>query len=191
MQDISVEQALSLIQSRQSIGHLIAPAPTAEQLEQAIAAALTAPDHHRLHPWRFIIIEGEQREAFGELISKSLAEDGETDQHQLDRVKLHPLRAPMILVCVMKYQPHPKVPAYEQILSCGAAIQNLLLVLEAQGFSSMWRSGAAAESAYLKRALGCSANDEIAGLVYIGTSPKQIAPRQPLHVADFLETWQS
>ena len=191
MQDITVEQALSLIQGRQSIGHLVEPAPTEEQLAQAISAALTAPDHHRLHPWRFIAIKGDQRVAFGELLSKSLAEDGETDQHQLDRVKNHPLRAPLLLICVMHYKPHHKVPAYEQILSCGAAIQNLLLVLETQGFSSMWRSGAVAESAGLKRALGCSANDEIAGLVYIGTSPKQIAPRQALNVSDFLETWHA
>lgn len=190
MQEITVEQAFNLINGRQSIGHLIEPAPTAIQLEQAIAAALTAPDHHRLRPWRFVVVQGEQREHFGHLLSQSLAEDGEIDLHQLDRIKQHPLRAPMILVCIMHYQPHVKVPAYEQVLSCGAAIQNLLLILQAQGFSTMWRSGAAAESASLKRALGCSANDEIAGLVYIGTSPKEIAPRQNLNVADFISHWQ-
>lgn len=191
MQEITVEQAFHLINRRQSIGHLIEPAPTAVQLEQAIAAALTAPDHHRIHPWRFVVVQGEQRENFGQLLSDSLAQDGERDQHQLERVKHHPLRAPMILICIMHYQPHTKVPAYEQILSCGAAIQNLLLVLQAQGYASMWRSGAVAESASLKRALGCSANDEIAGLVYIGTSPKDIAPRQPLAVADFLSEWRA
>ena len=191
MQDITVEQAFDLINHRQSIGHLIEPAPTASQLEQAIAAALTAPDHHRLHPWRFVVIQGEQREAFGHLLSESLAADGDMDPHQLERVKNHPLRAPMILVCIMQYRPHHKVPAYEQILSCGAGIQNLLLILQAQGYSSMWRSGAASESASLKRALGCSANDEIAGLVYIGTSPKEIAPRHPLNVADFLTEWKA
>ena len=190
MQKTTVEQALALITSRQSFGHLVAPAPSAAELEQAISAALTAPDHHRLHPWRFVVVEGEQRVAFGELLSSALAQDGETDPVQIERVKQHPLRAPMILLCIMKYQPHAKVPHYEQVLSCGAAIQNLLLVLEAQGYASMWRSGAAAESASLKRALGCSANDEIAGIVYIGTATKEIAPRQPLQISDFLTTWQ-
>ena len=190
MQTITVEQASAFITSRQSVGQLVAPAPSSAEIEQLIAAALTAPDHHRLHPWRFITIEGDQRVAFGELVSKALAEDGETDTIQLERVKQHPLRAPMLLVCIMQYQPHPKVPHYEQVLSCGAAIQNILLLLQAQGYASMWRSGAASESAALKRALGCSANDEIAGILYIGTATKDIAPRQPLQVSDFLTTWQ-
>lgn len=187
----SADQLYDFINRRQSIGLLVEPAPSEAQLELAIAAALTAPDHHRLHPWRFITIQGEQRVAFGELLAQSLAEDGDIDPVQLDRVKQHPMRAPMILVCVMQDHPHLKVPHYEQVLSCGAAIQNLLLVLQSQGFSSMWRSGAAAESAHLKRALGCAGSDEIAGLVYIGTASKEIAPRTPLNVADFLSDWQS
>lgn len=190
MQEINVEQAFALITGRQSIGLLVEPAPTQAELEQAIAAALTAPDHHRLHPWHFMVVQGEQRAEFGELVSQALAEDGEKDTIQLERVKNHPLRAPMLLLCIMKYQPHTKVPHYEQVLSCGAAIQNLLLVLQAQGYSSMWRSGAAAESASLKRALGCAANDEIAGIIYIGTSPKEIAARHPLTVSDYLTQWQ-
>lgn len=191
LNQFSPDQLYDFINRRQSIGLLVEPAPSQGQLELAIAAALTAPDHHRLHPWRFITIQGEQRVAFGELLAQSLAEDGGVDPVQLDRVKQHPMRAPMILVCVMQDHPHIKVPQYEQVLSCGAAIQNLLLVLQSQGFSSMWRSGAPAESAHLKRAIGCAASDEIAGLVYIGTASKEIAPREPLNVADFLSDWQS
>lgn len=191
MQIISVEDVVALIDHRQSIGHLVEPAPGTEQLEQAIAAALTAPDHHRLHPWRFLVIAGEQRQAFGQLLAQSLAEDGETDQVQLERVKHHPLRAPMLLICIMKYYPHPKVPRDEQVLSCGAAIQNLLLTLQAQGYASMWRSGAVAESVSFKRALGLGTDDEVAGLIYIGTAPKAIAPRQKLKVSDFLTQWQA
>lgn len=191
MQDLTTEQVVQFINSRQSIGHLVEPAPTQAQLELAIEAALTAPDHHRLHPWRFIVVQGEQRAAFGELLAHSLREDGETDENQLERVKHHPLRAPLLLVCIMQYHPHPKVPHYEQVLSCGAAIQNLLLVLQSQGFASMWRSGAVAESAHFKRILGCNVTDEIAGLVYIGTSPKAIAPRQKLAVSEFLTQWQA
>ena len=61
----SPDQLYEFINGRQSIGLLIEPAPSKVQLELAIAAALTAPDHHRLHPWRFITIQGEQRVAFG------------------------------------------------------------------------------------------------------------------------------
>ena len=189
MQELNVEQVLALITSRQSIGQLVEPAPSAKELEQAIAAALTAPDHHRLHPWRFVVVRGDKRAPFGEAVSHALAQDGEMDPVQLERLKHHPLRAPMILICIMRYQPHAKVPHYEQVLSCGAAIQNLLLVLQAQGYSTIWRSGAAAESASLKRALNCTATDELAGFVYIGTAAKEIAPRHDLNVSDFLTDW--
>lgn len=53
------------IHQRQSIGHLVEPAPNAAQLERAFQAALTAPDHHRLKPTRFVVIPAERREALG------------------------------------------------------------------------------------------------------------------------------
>lgn len=190
MSSLTTESIAELLNSRQSVGLLVEPAPTRTQLEVAIQAALTAPDHHRLQPWRFVLIEQSQRAAFGELLSKSLAEDGERDLIQLERAKQHPLRAPMILVCIMQYQPHPKVPHYEQVLSCGAAIQNILLILQDQGFASIWRTGAIAQSTHFKQMMGCNVEDEIAGLLYIGTAGKQIAPRQALAVENFLTTWQ-
>ena len=64
------------IHQRQSIGQLIEPAPNADQLELAFQAALTAPDHHRLKPTRFVVIEAEQRGAFGEVLAKALADLG-------------------------------------------------------------------------------------------------------------------
>lgn len=190
LQELSVEQVFGFITRRQSVGLLVEPAPSELQLEQAIEAALTAPDHHRLKPWRYICIQGEQRQAFGELLAECLRKDGVLDAVQLERVKMHPLRAPMLLVCIMNYQAHPKVPEYEQILSCGAAIQNILLTLQAQGYATMWRSGAVAESETLKAALGCDIKDRITGLIYIGTAVKEIPPRAQQSVADYLTAWQ-
>ena len=136
------------IHQRQSIGHLLAPAPNAEQLEMAFKAALTAPDHHRLKPTTFVIIPDAQREAFGELLSQALIDLGQTESAQIERVKNHPFRAPLLVLALTRLQDHPKVPHFEQILSSGAAIQNFLLSLQAQGFSTMWRSGAVVESKF-------------------------------------------
>ena len=177
------------IHQRQSIGHLIEPAPNAEQLELAFQAALTAPDHHRLKPTRFVIIPDDRREAFGELLSQALADLGQTEAAQLERVKNHPFRAPLLVLALTKIQEHPKVPAFEQILSSGAAIQNFLLSLQVQGFSTMWRSGAVVESEHFKQALGLEAQDYISGIVYIGTAVKAIAPRGEIQSADFVSHW--
>lgn len=186
---MNAQHTLALIEGRQSVGLLSEPAPDADQLAQAIQAALAAPDHHRLRPWRFIAIHGDARQRMGEVLVEALMASGETDPVQLDRVRAQPLRAPLILLCATIATPHPKVPMVEQVLSTGAAIQNLLLMLHAQGFAAMWRTGALVESAVLKAAFGLWPDDEIAGLVYIGTPAKQMNPRQPLNVADFLSTW--
>ncbi|NNP74090.1 nitroreductase [Acinetobacter defluvii] len=179
------------IHQRQSVGNLVEPAPSTEQLEQAFQAALTAPDHHRLKPTRFIVVAGEQRLAFGELLAQAAQDLGEIDPAQVARVKQHPFRAPLLILAVTKFVEHPKVPKFEQVLSTGAAIQNLLLSLQAQGFASMWRSGAVVESALLKEKLGLNSQDLISGIIYVGSAAKAIAPRLEQHTQDYVSTWQA
>lgn len=191
MTDSNIETIHQNIHQRQSIGHLIEPAPNSLQLEKAFQAALTAPDHHRLKPTRFVVIAPEQRAAFGDYLAQALADLGETDAAQLERVKHHPFRAPMLVLALTTLQDHPKVPHFEQILSSGAAIQNFLLSLQAQGFASMWRSGAVVESNWLKQQLGLNTQDLISGIIYIGTAAKAIAPRAAIESKAFVKVWQS
>lgn len=189
MTDSAVDMVHFNIHQRQSIGHLVEPAPNAEQLEKAFQAALTAPDHHRLKPTRFVVVSADQREAFGELLSKALADLGETDRTQLDRVKNHPFRAPLLVLALTKFQPHLKVPNFEQTLSTGAAIQNFLLSLQVQGFSTMWRSGVVIESNLFKQALGLAEDDLISGIIYIGTAAKAIPARAEINTQDYVSYW--
>jgi nitroreductase len=177
------------IHQRQSIGHLVEPAPTAEQLDKAFLAALAAPDHHRLKPTRFIIIPEDQRDAFGELLSAALADTGQTEVAQLERVKHHPYRAPLLVLALTQFVEHPKVPYFEQTLSSGAAIENFLLSLQSQGFSTMWRSGAVVESKHFKQVLGLKENDLISGIIYIGTAVKAIPPRTEINLNEFVSHW--
>ena len=190
MSEFSVEVVHQNIHQRQSIGHLVEPAPNASQLEKAFQAALVAPDHHRLKPTRFVVVPETEREAFGELLSRALADTGQTEEAQLERVKNHPFRAPLLVLALTKLQDHSKVPHFEQILSSGAAIQNFLLSLQAQGFSTMWRSGAVVESVLFKQALNLNATDLISGIIYIGTAVKAIPPRAEIQTSEFVSEWQ-
>ena len=190
MSEFSVEVVHQNIHQRQSIGHLVEPAPNASQLEKAFQAALVAPDHHRLKPTRFVVVPEAEREAFGELLSRALADTGQTEEAQLERVKNHPFRAPLLVLALTKLQDHSKVPYFEQILSSGAAIQNFLLSLQAQGFSTMWRSGAVVESVLFKQALNLNATDLISGIIYIGTAVKAIPPRAEIQTSEFVSEWQ-
>ena len=191
MTDSKIEIIHHNIYQRQSIGQLIEPAPNTQQLEKAVRAALTAPDHPRLKPTRFLVVTSEQRAAFGEHLAKALADLGETEPAQLERVKHHPFRAPLLVLALTTIQDHPKVPHFEQILSTGAAVQNFLLSLQAQGFASMWRSGAVVESNWLKQQLGLKEQDLISGIIYVGTAAKTIAPRAEIESQDFLKVWQA
>lgn len=189
MLDSNLQAIHDNIHQRQSIGHLVEPAPNADQLEIAFQVALAAPDHHRLKPTRFIVIHADKRKAFGELLSQALVDLGETEPAQLERVKNHPFRAPMIILAVTQFQEHPKVPSFEQILSTGSAVQNLLLSLQAQGFASIWRSGAVVESKLFKNTLGLKGDDLISGIIYVGTPVKAIAPRAKIDSQPFVTIW--
>ena len=191
MTESTIEIVHQNIHQRQSIGQLIAPAPNAEQLEMAFQAALTAPDHHRLKPTEFVVIPDDKREAFGELLSQALIDLGQTEAAQIERVKHHPFRAPLLVLALTRLKDHSKVPHFEQILSSGAAIQNFLLSLQAQGFSTMWRSGAVVESNWLKQHLGLQPHDLISGIIYVGTAAKAIAPRADIESKEFVKVWQA
>lgn len=188
-QSLAAEQLLACIESRQSVGQLVEPAPTQPELEQALQAAISAPDHHRLRPWQFLQVRGDARNALGQIFAQCVQESGITDPAQLERALAQPLRAPLIVVAIVQTQEHPKVPKVEQVLSMGAAIQNFLLMLTAQGYASMWRTGAMAESAIFRQKMGLNAEDEVAGFIYIGTPARQLAARERLPVNAFLADW--
>src|SRR5690554_3214010 len=102
--------ALQNLLSRQSRGKLSEPAPTVEQRQNLYRAALRAPDHAQLRPWRFLEIAGEGRQALGALFARLLlaAKPDATDD-DIEREQQKPLRAPLIIVVIAHLQDHPKV----------------------------------------------------------------------------------
>jgi nitroreductase len=144
-------------------------APSQEHLAQVLQAAVRAPDHGRLRPWRFMLIQGEQRRKFGELLAASaLRRVPALSEGDLQRERDKALRAPLIILVACRVVPGTKVPAIEQLLAAGAATQNILLALHALGYVAAWKTGEAAYDTEVKKALGLAADDHIVGLVYTG-----------------------
>ncbi len=144
-------------------------APTKEHLAIILQAAVHAPDHGRLRPWRFMIIEGSERRRFGELLAASAARRiPGLSEGDLQRERDKAMRAPLIIVVACRIVPGTKVPAIEQILAAGAAAQNILLALHALGYAAAWKTGEAAYDTEVKKALGFAADDHIVALVYTG-----------------------
>ncbi|MFK8051169.1 MAG: nitroreductase [Halioglobus sp.] len=161
---------LHLLHNRNSAPKLIAPAPSAEEMQQAFLAASRAPDHAWLRPWRFITIEGERRAAFGQVLASNYQlRDPEADPKLVEKASKSPLRAPLLVVVVTKLSEHPKVPHSEQRLSAGCAAQAILLACEAMGYAGIWRTGNSAFDRNVMSDLGLLPSEEITGFLYLGT----------------------
>lgn len=162
--------ALQALTSRVSVAVLDAPGPTPAQLEMLLQAALRAPDHGMVRPWRFMVIEGDDRHRFGEILCRAKqAMAPSVDAADLEKLARKPLRAPMILVAVAEVDENHRVPVIEQVVSTGAAVQNIMVAAHALGLGAMWRTGALASHPLVKQALGFSDKDEIVGFIYLGT----------------------
>lgn len=182
-------QTLEALVTRTSVGVLNAPAPNKDIVEQALAAALRAPDHRMLRPWHFVIIEGDGLDRLGELfVSASKAVNPELTAAEENKLRNMPKRAPMIIVAITKFKEDAKVPAWEQILATGASVQNLLLAFHDLGFGTMWRSGPLAENEHVKAGLGLESSDLIGGFVYVGTAGSEKKISAP-DVAEFSRVW--
>ena len=181
---------LRFLQHRNSAPKLTAPAPSAVQMQEIFRAALRAPDHAWLRPWRFIIVDGERRRAFGEVLERSLLQrNPDADETARGKARSAPMRAPMLVVVVVKISEHPKVPAIEQRLSAGCAAQAILLATEACGYAGIWRTGDAAFDRAVMDALGLAADEEITGFLYLGSRDGAAKSTPQLDTADFVSNW--
>lgn len=171
--------ALDLLLQRHSIGQLVAPAPAGELLQQILQAGVTVPDHGALHPWQFLLAEGEGRNRLGDLLAAAAERFGEKPE-VIDKARQAPLRAPLVITVVAKVVVHPKVPAMEQLLSAGCAVYAMELAANRLGFGAIWRSGPFMFDRHLHRALGLAEQDQIVGFLYLGTPGGQpVTPRRP------------
>jgi len=134
---------------------LTAPGPSPEQRALLFAAAMTAPDHGQLRPWRFLYVESEQQAALGELMAASLRRrqpDASPDActHEASKAR----RVPLLVWAIARLRPGHAVPIEEQRLAAGLATHHLQLAAQSLGFASVWLSGAACRDEQFAADLG-------------------------------------
>ncbi|MCH7881962.1 MAG: nitroreductase [Proteobacteria bacterium] len=171
---------------------LIDPAPDDEQLKQILKIAMSAPDHGRIQPYRFITIRDGARyelsEVFGKAVSKR---DPNASDAYVKKQKDKPLRSPLIVVVVACLTESEKIPQIEQMLSAGAAAHNILLASNAMGFGSIWLTGDNAYDTTVFEALGLAANEKIIGFINLGTEKIKIPRQQEAEPDDKMFEWKS
>src|SRR4051794_2421816 len=135
---------LALLETRRSAKprELVGPGPTAAELERMLTIAARSPDHGKLHPWRFVTVGEDQRDAFGALLREALVEHdpcASIAHHQKEDEFAH--YAGQLVVLISAPVHDHKIPMWEQELSCGAAGMNLLLAANAFGYVAGWVTG--------------------------------------------------
>jgi nitroreductase len=160
------------IRTRRSIGAVSQDLPPREIIEEILEAATWAPNHRLTEPWRFIVLAGSAREAFGEALARGkvrhLVESGQPWKADFERTKAKALRAPVIIVLAVEPQFGPKVIEMEEITAGAAAIQNMLLAAHALGLGAIWRSGNACFDPGVKAHLEYPESAHLLGFVYLG-----------------------
>lgn len=187
------ENALSLLLARRSVvaNKLGPPGPSAEQLREILTAAARVPDHKKLVPWRFILFEGEAREAFGTVLADACrSSEPDASEGRLGTEAGRFLRAPVVVVVVSRVIRNPAVPEWEQVLSAGAACQNLLMAANAAGFCGQWITEWYAYDDQVCAALGLGDGERVAGFVYIGTALERPTERDRPNLDDITTVWK-
>ena len=183
-------QALDALLNRVSVPRLVDPAPTAEQREVMFAAAMRAPDHGQLRPWRFLTVEGQARHRMGELLAEAARfNDPLVAEAVVEKALNGPLRAPLVVVVIARLQDHFKIPKSEQMLAAGCAAHAILLAAYAQGVGGVWRTGELAYSPHVAKGLGLEDGEEVIGFLYLGTPQKEARTAPKAETAEFVSEW--
>lgn len=170
-----MSEIIDFLLTRRSVTarNMTEPGPGADELDKILRAGMRVPDHGKLGPWRFIIIKGEARTAFGEVLGEAFKKDNPDAFEELVAVERERFqRAPVVIAVASRVIREHKIPEWEQTLSSGAACINMLNAAHAIGYAAQWLTEWPAYNADVAAALGLDANERIAGFVYVGT-PKE------------------
>ena len=183
---------LSLLKTRRSgrPRDLAEPGPSEAQLHEILSIAARVPDHGKLAPWRFVIVRKEDRDAFEQLLHRAYRVDHpEPGRLEIEASQRFAHQAPALIVALFKPVESSKIPLWEQQLSCGAALMNLLTATHALGFAGGWVTGWAAYSEEVRRAFA-SEDETIAGFVFIGTPAAELEERPRPALEDVASVWR-
>lgn len=176
----------ALLARRSGKAHALqAPAPDAATLNAIVTAASYAPDHGRMVPFRVIEVAQDARGRLAEMLgAASLELKPDLPAEEVDRARGKAFEGPMILALIARISTtHPKVPASDQWLSVGCALENLLLALQSFGFAAAVRSGPFMHTKAIREGFKLAESEQLASLIAIG-SPGEWPPMRPKPALD-------
>ncbi len=184
---------LNFLKTRKSASAkaMTGPGPNAAQIAEMLELGVRVPDHGKLSPWRFVVFAGDARELVGEKFSarwQVLHPDHGAESLAFQSGLF--VRAPVVIAVVSTAAAHVKIPVWEQQMSAGAVCFNLELAAMAMGFDVQWQTDWVAYDEGAKAAMNVQPTEQIAGLIYIGTSAVALEDRPRPDAASLTTYWQ-
>ncbi|WP_137921767.1 nitroreductase [Hydrogenophaga sp. 2FB] len=164
--------------TRYSVGpkHLADPAPSLDELRRMTEAALRAPDHAGLVPFRFAAIRGEARGRLADLYEQAAVLAGKSPA-DAERDRGRALDAPLLVAVIARIDPgHPVATVHEQWMTVGGALTNFMNAAHALGYAGKMLSGAKVRAAPVVAAF-CGPGETLVGWVVMGTAQKPGSPK--------------
>jgi len=167
------------LHNRQSVGKVKEDPVPREVIEKLLSAAVQAPNHYKVRPWRFVVLTGEGRNKLGDVMAAS-QRDRHPDfpQAAFDKTRGLPLRSPVLIAVGADKPSEEKVLEIENVSAASAACQNLLLAAHGLGLGAKWRTGEWARDAKVKEFLGFEEDQYIVGFLYIGYPETEPTPKE-------------
>ena len=187
----SVPPTLQALLTRHSLGPrwMVAPGPSPEQIELAVRAALRAPDHGRLLPWRVVLVGDAQRAQLADLFEDFARASGKDDA-EIAAERERALNGPVLAAWVAGIDESvDKVPPHEQWICVGGALTNFLNALHLMGFAAKTMSGRKCGHSSLARSF-CIGSEQLVAFVCIGTPTRDPQPREPDDAKARLSHWR-
>jgi len=184
------DAALAFLQSRRSrpAKTLIAPAPSRDELMPLLQAAARTPDHGKLEPWRFIVVERGAMARLADLTTKT-GERLQKSPEDITKARTQFELGQLAVVVVEIQKDSPKIPPIEQSYSAGAVCLGLLNAALAAGWGANWLSGwASHDPIFCREAFDLAENERIAGLIHIATEGS-VPPERPRPDLAAITTW--
>jgi len=148
----------------------VKPEPVSRELiEKLLDAAVQAPNHYKVRPWRFVVLTGNGRNKLGDVMAAS-QRDRQPDllPEAFDKTRSLPLRAPLVIAVGVDKPSEAKVIEIENVSAASAACQNILLAAQAEGLGAIWRTGEWARDPNVKKFLGLAEDQHVVGFIYVG-----------------------
>lgn len=169
---------------------LSTPVPDRAALIPLLTAAARSPDHGKLEPWRFIVLEKSALERLSRLVTER-GEAMQMDEDRIVKARDQFADADLAVAVVSSPKPSDKIPQIEQIFSAGAVCLALLNAALASGWGANWLTAwPSHDRDFAHEGLGLGPHENVAGFIHIGTETRD-PPERPRPNLDEITTWQA